>query len=545
MFRPQPNPYDEIVVKATDENLTSENWEYILDVCDKVNGNPDTGHRSANVQLYALALANALSQNCGTKIHRELASRTFTQSLSRLIGDRNVHKSVKGRAFELIESWVEEYKSDPSLGLMAEAYKQLKSQNLDIPPPSKPQKHEITQSDRRREEDELQMALALSLSDSVSISDRKTPQSSSSFSQAQHTLQPPFEQPRTPAPAHTTAATVSRVRGLYDFVPSEAGELAFRKGDIITVLESVYKDWWRGSLRGIVGIFPINYVEIVPDPTQEDLRKEAEDEAKVFSEGKNVEKLLVLLTENEGGRDLSEDEQLQTLYHSAISVRPKLVSLIEKYSQKRDELITLNDRFLKARRDYDALMEASVAQFSRPEASMGYYQPSKAPPSRRDERPLAETKPFEPYQAPQHASRPEVYAPVYQAPQSEPPYVQHGGRPAARPDIRQDYTQPGTSRPYPPQSYDQPPSSHPPYPVDDAVDYRDPAYRASTPPLVSSDVYQHPPLASSDVYQHPPQPARTDPRHPRVSPGTMAGIGDYYRQKDNVADELFLPRNTG
>jgi len=30
MFRAQSNIFDDAVVKATDENLTSENWEYIL-----------------------------------------------------------------------------------------------------------------------------------------------------------------------------------------------------------------------------------------------------------------------------------------------------------------------------------------------------------------------------------------------------------------------------------------------------------------------------------------------------------------------------------
>lgn len=30
MFRAQGNLFDDVVVKATDENLTSENWEYIL-----------------------------------------------------------------------------------------------------------------------------------------------------------------------------------------------------------------------------------------------------------------------------------------------------------------------------------------------------------------------------------------------------------------------------------------------------------------------------------------------------------------------------------
>jgi signal transducing adaptor molecule len=55
-----------LIAKATDENLTSENWEYIMDVCDKVT-TEDSGakdavasmikrlaHRNANVQLYTL-----------------------------------------------------------------------------------------------------------------------------------------------------------------------------------------------------------------------------------------------------------------------------------------------------------------------------------------------------------------------------------------------------------------------------------------------------------------------------------------------------------
>ena len=55
-----------MIAKATDENLTSENWEYIMDVVDKVgseeNGGKDAvaslikrlAHRNANVQLYTL-----------------------------------------------------------------------------------------------------------------------------------------------------------------------------------------------------------------------------------------------------------------------------------------------------------------------------------------------------------------------------------------------------------------------------------------------------------------------------------------------------------
>jgi signal transducing adaptor molecule len=45
-------------------------------------------HRNPNVQLYSLALVEALSKNCGLQINREIASRSFTQGLERIVNDR-------------------------------------------------------------------------------------------------------------------------------------------------------------------------------------------------------------------------------------------------------------------------------------------------------------------------------------------------------------------------------------------------------------------------------------------------------------------------
>lgn len=108
----------------------------------------------------------------------------------------------------------------------------------------------------------------------------------------------------------TTAATVSRVRALFDFQPSEPGELQFRKGDIIAVLESVYKDWWKGSLRGQTGIFPLNYVEKLQDPTHDEIEREANMEAEVFAEIKNVEKLLTLLSTSGADMNVRDNEEI-------------------------------------------------------------------------------------------------------------------------------------------------------------------------------------------------------------------------------------------
>jgi hypothetical protein len=95
-----------------------------------------------------------------------------------------------------------------------------------------------------------------------------------------------------PAPG-TTAATLSCVRALYYYTTSVPGELNFKKNDIIEVLEIVWKHWGRGSLRGQIGIFPLNYVEKLQDATKEEPESDAQTKSKVFGEMRSVEKLLL------------------------------------------------------------------------------------------------------------------------------------------------------------------------------------------------------------------------------------------------------------
>ena len=87
------NPLDDSVTKATDENLTSENWELILNVCDKVDADTENGaknailsvqkrlgHRNANVQLYSLSVSlDMVTTNDSWRKHsRRIAARRFT-----------------------------------------------------------------------------------------------------------------------------------------------------------------------------------------------------------------------------------------------------------------------------------------------------------------------------------------------------------------------------------------------------------------------------------------------------------------------------------
>lgn len=329
--------------KATDENLTSEDWGVIMEICDRVLGDPNgpkesvqslikrLAHRNANVQLYTLEVANALSQNCGKNMHRELSSRAFTDALLKLANDRNTHTQVKAKILERMKDWSDMFKADPDLGVMYDAYYRLKQTNPTLQPPSAPQKNSLTDLDRQKEEDELQIALKLSLQEEER---KKKPGPAAAGPSAPGgaagagaggAAQQQAAAPIQPMPSGTTAATVSRVRALYDFAPSEPGELEFKKGDVIAVLESVFKDWWRGSLKGKTGIFPLNYVEKLTDPTPDELQREAQMEAEVFAEIKNVEKLLTLLSASNTAPREEDNEEISVGRLAWIDISPESV----------------------------------------------------------------------------------------------------------------------------------------------------------------------------------------------------------------------------
>ncbi|XP_018907552.2 uncharacterized protein [Bemisia tabaci] len=53
-------------------------------------------------------------------------------------------------------------------------------------------------------------------------------------------------------------------RALYNFVGQSSRELSFRRGDIIFVRRQIDKNWYEGEHNAMIGLFPINYVEIIP-----------------------------------------------------------------------------------------------------------------------------------------------------------------------------------------------------------------------------------------------------------------------------------------
>lgn len=110
---------------------------------------------------------------------------------------------------------------------------------------------------------------------------------------AQSYVPPPPE----PEPAYVDINNATRVRALYAFATTEVGELNFERGDVIKVLDRGFKEWWRGACNGKIGvsrstlhmimaereIFPVTYVEAMPEPSPRELQEEAQEEARVFA----------------------------------------------------------------------------------------------------------------------------------------------------------------------------------------------------------------------------------------------------------------------
>ncbi|KAM6997773.1 intersectin-1 [Tautogolabrus adspersus] len=69
----------------------------------------------------------------------------------------------------------------------------------------------------------------------------------------------------TPPKLAPASTAVCQVIGMYDYIAQNDDELAFQKGQVITVLSKDDCDWWKGELNGREGLFPSNYVKLTTD----------------------------------------------------------------------------------------------------------------------------------------------------------------------------------------------------------------------------------------------------------------------------------------
>ncbi|KAI9015158.1 hypothetical protein BC832DRAFT_192537 [Gaertneriomyces semiglobifer] len=370
--------FDDLIVEATSETNTSPPWHTLIALCERLNSSPSStlsalntivsrlSHKNVNVILYTLTLSNSLITTCVPAVKREFSSRLFVDALVRLVEGKGTHEAVKGRVLELMQQWVEDYNDDDG-GYLKETFERLKRNGVQFPGKHRPEVVK-TQAmiDKEKEDEDLQLALALSLSAQESQS-RQSLQPAGGSTQSAYPAAPPSPLPQP------GSNILFQVKALYDFVPTELGELALNLGDVVSVHDATtFQDWWKGTntRSGQIGIFPSNYVEKLKGDTTSsaaaaaaDVARAGRDEDEVLAKGFKVDEFKRTLASVDPRRDnLSENDALQTGYSELLALRPKVVKLVESYRAKQEELHQVSARFTRACSTYHRLMDGALQQ---------------------------------------------------------------------------------------------------------------------------------------------------------------------------------------
>ncbi|OUM67114.1 hypothetical protein PIROE2DRAFT_58943 [Piromyces sp. E2] len=412
---------ESLIDKATNKNNISEDWSTIMEICDEANANARQTvnylkkkivDNNSNVVLYALTLADALVKNCNITVHREISS-----------------------------------------SYCSEVYNKLRVQNYSFEEPRK---------DNRKNDEEIKNA-RLKEDEDLQLASKKKNDSSSSIS--------------SPVPQQSSQQIkpLFKVKALYDFLGNYAeGELPLYCGDIINVYDTTYKDWWKGENRGMVGIFPNNYVEKIQESSFSH-PVDDEYETQVLRDAQKIDEFMQILSRvDPKTENLSENDELQNMYNSICTLRPKLVKLVEYYSKKMEETSLLSVKFLQAQETYRNLYEQQQQTLYAPVQQP--YAPYGQPPQPPQQ--------YIPQQPPTNYAMP---VPNSQPPEMMPPQTTIPTTPPGK--VAYD---PRIVQTQPPQPQPQQPLYMPPYvqgaPVDPNLGYQMPV-QSSIPPQMPNQPY--------------------------------------------------------
>lgn len=399
------SPFDQDVEKATSELNTTDDWQLIMEICDRIPRTPSgpkdalrsimkrVNHRVPHVAIQALTLLSACVNNCDKVFHLEVCSRDFVNEAKSIIS--RGHPKVTEKLKSLIKEWSVSFKDDPQLSLIPSLYKELKADGVSFPDSSKDTSSSSPSSSSpssapaavsaQQEDEDLARAIQLSLKEAES----SKPKVSS--------LYPSFSSP-SPAPARRVEA--KKVRALYDFEAVEDNELTFKSGEIISVLDDSDVNWWKGETARGIGLFPSNFVtsdlsepespskvekkkvhwadeprhqattsEASTAPVKTEISEEKIDLCTDMLKGANIE-----------GED-EQEETIQDMEDECYRMEPLVKGRIEESERKRQELSSMNEQYLQALSLYQRLMKEPLPVPTLPygygansQGTMGMYQ---------------------------------------------------------------------------------------------------------------------------------------------------------------------------
>uniref|UniRef100_A0A670YZN1 Spectrin alpha chain, non-erythrocytic 1 n=1 Tax=Pseudonaja textilis TaxID=8673 RepID=A0A670YZN1_PSETE len=122
------------------------------------------------------------------------------------------------------------------------------------------------------------------------------------------------------------------VLALYDYQEKSPREVTMKKGDILTLLNSTNKDWWKVEVNDRQGFVPAAYVKKL-DPAQSTSRENLLDEQGSIALRQEQIDHQTFLTKEIGSVSLRM-KQVEELYHSLLELGEKRKDMLEKSCKK-------------------------------------------------------------------------------------------------------------------------------------------------------------------------------------------------------------------
>ncbi|ODV83907.1 hypothetical protein CANARDRAFT_29630 [[Candida] arabinofermentans NRRL YB-2248] len=373
--------------KATSAELTEDDYGLLLDVVDTVKTDPDTNieeaisimkqkleTKNANVILRTITLVDFLAENCGAMMRGEIAKKSFVNNyMVKLLNDDSMHSSVKYAIIKEIYKLSKTFKGDESLKIMGEIFKDLKNSYLYLC------QQAINEVDGKSvsvaapsadldEDEELKKAIELSLKDSQrpfpNIQPQQTSQPVQQVQVQNPTSEPIQNQPLPEEPVQQPSP--DKVIALFDLSTEDPDTLAFKKDDIITIIEKVNEQWFRGCLHGKLGIIPYNYVKKISKTSS----AEIDQLTKSLDESFNVEvflsKLMSIKAElaktpmsNKDFEQMLIKDEIPSTLDNILKKRSDLKSLLDLLKLRILELESIDDNISSSTQIYQNLLNES------------------------------------------------------------------------------------------------------------------------------------------------------------------------------------------
>ncbi|XP_043956452.1 target of Myb protein 1 isoform X3 [Gambusia affinis] len=145
---PFSSPVGQLIERATNSSLPSEDWELNMEICDIINSSEEgprdavraikkriVANKNFKEVMLALTVLETCVKNCGYRFHISVTTRDFIEGVlvRSIIPRNNPPQIVHDRVLGIIQAWADAFRSSPDLTGVVSVYEDLRRKGLEFP----------------------------------------------------------------------------------------------------------------------------------------------------------------------------------------------------------------------------------------------------------------------------------------------------------------------------------------------------------------------------------------------------------------------------